>query len=582
MRDRRLTTLAEPLRPAQEGLPGRSPIDARLGLLGFAVVLLWAVVVARFFYVSVLAHAHYLSAVEKQSVRLDEIVPKRGAIVTGDDLPLAATVTKYALLPIPRNIKDKEAFAAALAPVIGLSEQEILAAIDNNRPYVPPLVRGVEQETVQRVEALKLPGLTIRPEPYRFYPEGQLAAHLLGFVNAEGKGQYGLEGYYDEVLRGFAGLTMVEKDRKGRPIGFEEYLSPSRNGTSLVTTIDRNLQYVVEERLSQAVQRFRADGGSVVVLHAQTGEVLAMASYPSFDPNRFSEVGEKTEVFLNPATQAVWEPGSVIKPVAMAAALNEGIVQPETTETFGSSVVVDGWTIQTAQNKAFGRETMTQVLENSDNVAMVWLADKLGNERYYRYLKLFGFDDKTGIDLQGEADPTLLPADRWRNINRATMSFGQGMAVTPIQLVAAYAALGNGGKLLWPHVVKAFRTPEGQVKTVEPTVVREVITPETSRKITEMLVSVVERGHGKRARVLGYRVAGKTGTAQVPDPQGGYKTDAHVGSFCGFAPADNPLFAMCVKLDTPKNVDWAEASAAPVFGEIARWILANYNVRPSQ
>jgi cell division protein FtsI/penicillin-binding protein 2 len=225
---------------------------------------------------------------------------------------------------------------------------------------------------------------------------------------------------------------------------------------------------------------------------------------------------------------------------------------------------------------------MTQVLENSDNVAMVWVTDKLGSDRYFEYLKNFGFDDQTGIDLQGEADPQILPRSQWRPINRATMSFGQGIAVTPLQLTAAYAALANGGKLLWPHLVTAFTSPDGKVQTVEPKVVRQVVSEETSRKITTMLVSVVENGHGKRARISGYKIAGKTGTAQVPSASGGYEEERHVGSFCGYAPADNPLFAMCVKLDTPRNVDWAEASAAPVFGEIMGWLLAHYGVRPSE
>ena len=266
----------------------------------------------------------------------------------------------------------------------------------------------------------------------------------------------------------------------------------------------------------------------------------------------------------------------------MAAALNEGVVTPETTETFGNSVVVDGWTINTAQNKAFGKETMTQVLENSDNVAMVWVTEKLGREKYFDYLTKFGFDAKTGVDLQGEADPKLLPLKDWRPINLATLSFGQGIALTPLQLTAAYAALGNSGKLFWPHLVTAFRTPDGEERRVDPKEVRTIISSEVSDKITAMLVSVVENGHGKRARVAGYKVAGKTGTAQVPSPDGGYDESKHVGSFCGYAPVPNPLFAMCVKLDTPRNVDWAEASAAPVWGEIAGWILARYGVPSSE
>jgi len=557
-------------------------LDGRLGTLARAICLLWVILAIRFFLVSVIQHGEFAAAATKQHVVNKEVLPQRGEILTEREERLATNIVKYAVLVVPKNIQEKERFAQILAPELRMGVSALFTLINNDKLYIPPIKKGLTEDEAERISRLNLVGLLVLPEIYRFFPEGQLGAHLLGFVNAEGEGQYGLEGYYDAVLRGFKGAVSFERDPKGRAINFSESLAPAKNGTSLVLTLDRNLQFMVEEYLSQAIQKFSADAGQVVVIDAKNGEILAMASSPTFDPNSYEEAGGNQSLFLNPVTQSMWEPGSVLKPLAMAAAVNEGLVSPETTETFGNSVVVDGWTINTAQNKAFGKETMTQVLENSDNVAMVWVTEKLGNERYYNYLKNFGFDDKTDVDLQGEADPQILPLSEWRNIQRATMSFGQGIAITPLQLVAAYAALGNGGKLFWPHLVKAFVTDDGKRREVEPRNVRQVISEETSKKITAMLVSVVERGHGKRARVEGYKIAGKTGTAQVPSPAGGYEEGKHVGSFCGYAPADQPLFAMCVKLDTPKNVDWAEASAAPVFGEVASWIFSNYNIKPTE
>lgn len=557
-------------------------LDGRLDMLVKAIVLLWAVIVIRFFVIAVISHNQFAEAAIKQQVANKEILPERGEILGDSNERLATNIIKYAVLVVPKNVKNKQQFVEILAPAIGMGAGDLMALINNDKLYIPPVKRGLTEDEAERVRKLNLVGALVVPESYRFYPEGQLAAQVLGFVNADGMGQYGLEGFYDDVLRGFRGAISFERDPKGRAISLAEQLAPAKDGTSLVITLDRNLQFMVEEYLSAAIQRFSADSGSIVVINAQNGEIMAMASSPAFDPNSYKDIGKNQNLFLNPVTQSTWEPGSVIKPLAMAAAINEGLLQPDTTETFGNSIVVDGWTINTAQNKTFGRQTMTQVLENSDNVAMVWVADKLGNQKYYDYLKNYGFDDKTGVDLQGEADPQVLPLKEWRNINRATMAFGQGIALTPLQLVAAYAALGNGGKLYWPHLVKEFVTADGSRHKVAPKEVRQVVSKETSDKITAMLVSVVERGHGKRARVQGYKVAGKTGTAQVPSASGGYEEDKHIGSFCGFAPAGNPLFAMCVKLDTPRNVDWAEASAAPVFGEVAAWILSNYNIKPAE
>jgi stage V sporulation protein D (sporulation-specific penicillin-binding protein) len=558
--------------------------DTRLTWVARAVLFFAGLLFVRFFQVGVLEHQKFRALAQNQHVAIREVAPERGEIIANpDDYPLATNVQTYAVSVVPKNVKDKQKFSEALAPSLGISSLELFDKINNNRLYLPPISRGLSEADADKIAALNLVGVVIVPESVRFYPEGATGSHILGFVNAEGLGQYGIEGYYDEVLRGFKGLVEFEKDPKGRAINLPDIKTQARDGTTLYTTIDRNVQFFVETKLKDGIERFKANGGSIVVMDPKSGETIAMSSLPSFDPGNYKEAGNVDQsLFLNPATSASWEPGSVLKPVIMAAALDTGTVEPETEGVFSNYVVVQGFEIHTAQDKAFGKETMTEVLENSDNVAMVWLSEKLGKEKMREYLSSFGFGSKTDIDTQGEATGSLPALKDWRDINRATISFGQGIAMTPLQLTRAYAALGNHGKLVWPHFVKRLKSPDGEILEVAPKEVRQAISQESAAKISAMLVSVVERGHGKRAKVTGYKVAGKTGTAQVPDPKGGYYDDRHIGSFCGFAPASDPKFAMCVKLNEPKTVEFAESSAAPIFGEIAAFMLSYYGIPPSQ
>lgn len=553
---------------------------SRIAWFARAILVIAVLIGIRFFQVSVVDHQRFQALAQNQHVAIKEVLPERGQVIaTPDDYPLATNIQTYTVSVVPKNVKNKLAFAETLAPRLGIGVQELFETIDNNRLYLPPIKKGLSEAEAEKIAALNLVGVIISPESIRFYPEGPTAAHVLGFVNAEGTGQYGLEGYYDEVLRGFKGLVEFVKDPKGRAINLPDIKSQARDGTTVYTTLDRNVQFFAETKLREGIERFKANGGSIVILDPKTGEVIAMASQPSFDPNNYKDAGNIDQsLFLNPATGGSWEPGSVFKPIVMAAALDTKTVEPDTEGVFGNLVVVQGYEIHTAQDKAFGKETMTQVLENSDNVAMVWLSEKLGKENLHEYLKNFGFGDRTGIDIQSEATGSLPALRNLREINRATISFGQGIAMTPLQLTAAYATLGNKGKLVWPHLVKRLKSQDGEVLEVAPREVRQVISEESSAKISAMLVSVVERGHGKRAKVPGYKVAGKTGTAQVPNPKGGYYDDRHIGSFCGYVPATDPKFAMCVKLNEPKNVEFAESSAAPLFGEIAAFLVSYYGI----
>jgi len=493
--------------------------------------------------------------------------------------PVASDLELFNVTVIPKHLtEDRKTVAQRLSPIIGEDENKIYEAINVNENYIPPLKKRVAKEIADQVAALKIKGVYLEGQYARFYPEKESLSDLLGFVDFEGNGRYGVEEYYDGLLKGEGGTLKGLKDNLGRVVKVQES-DPGKDGASLVLTIDRSIQYMVEKKLKEGIERYSAEGGTIIILEPKTGAVLAMASLPNYDPNKFNEVKtEDQSVFLNPATSLNWEPGSIFKPVVVSAALADKKVEPDSKpeQGFSNYVVVDGYEIHNSQDKAFGFETVTQILENSDNVGMVWVAEQVGSLVMGDYLKKFGFGLKTGIDLSGESAGQVAPAKKWRDVNRATISFGQGISTTPIQIAQAYAVLANKGELVKPRILDKIVEPDGEEKAIESAQPEEVIKEEDAEKIKQILISVVENGHGKKARVEGYKIAGKTGTAQIPKADGGYEEVQHIGSFAGFAPADDPRFVMLVKFDKPQNVEWAESSAAPIFGEIADWLLNSY------
>lgn len=558
----------------------------RINFLLVIIFLFMGMIFLRLFQKSVLEHSQYLALAETQHKVQEEIPALRGKIFAQDRMseeyyPLATSVRKYSISAIPKNIKNPRAVASQLAPILEINEEEIYNEINNHKLYIPPLKKHLEEKKAKEVSELNLAGVLILPEEIRYYPEEKLASQVLGFVDTEGKGRYGIEGYYDSELKGQKGWAIAQKDASGQIISLDQNQA-AQNGSDLILTIDHNVQYFVEQKLVEAKEKYAADSGSIIVMNPKNGAILAMASDPSFDPNKFNELSpDQHYLFMNPAVNLVYEPGSIFKPVCLGAALDNHKIEPDTKGYFTNMTVVQGYEIHTAQDKSFGEETMTQCLENSDNVCLVWVADQIGNEIFYDYIKKFGFGEKTGLDFDNEASGSLLEIKKWRDIHRATMSFGQGISVTPLQLVTAFSAIANGGKLVKPYLVDKIIKSSGEEISSQAKTRGEVISSETASKLTGMLVSVVERGHGKKAKVSGYSIAGKTGTAQIPNPEGGYFEDRHIGSFGGFFPADDPQFTLTVKLDNPKNVEWAESSAAPVFGDIAAWLLNYYEIPPN-
>lgn len=568
-------------------LPSHHSPKRAVALAG-AFALFGIIILLRLFDRSVLQSGLAAAREQAQTQVAVKMNPFRGHIVVQgntSDPPaaLALNEPRARVDVVPRNIKDKQKVSHLLAPLLQIDEGELFDKINNDKPYIPTLKRDLALPVGAQIDALKLTGVTVSNEAARTYPEGKMAAQLLGFVNGEGSGQYGVEGYYDSLLQGFSSQVTGTRDGWGNTF-IDKTNITNNKGSDIVVTLDRDVQAIVEDKLAEGMDKFKAKSGSVTVVDPKTGHVLAMASAPGFDPNKFNEVkAEDQGNFKNLAITRTFEPGSVMKGVSVAAALDAGKVKPDEKNTYGSSVMVDNHEIHTATNKAFGTETPYEVLANSDNVALVDYSARLGRELEYDYMSRFGFGKKTGIDLDTEASGSLPELRDWRAINVATISFGQGIAVTALQMTMAYAALANQGVYMQPSVAEATISPDGVKQALEPKPGKRIISEAVASDITKMLIGVVVNGHGKKAGVKGYDVAGKTGTAQIANPDGsGYLDGKNNGSFAGYAPAFDPKFAMFVTFEEPQGVEFAESSAAPIWGEIATELLHYWHVPPKQ
>lgn len=574
--------------------------EKRVRYLSFLILILSFLLIFRLFERGVIDTGNFRAAAEKQYYTKVDQPAKRGEIYIKDNdstdlidqtkaglFPVASDLELYDLSVIPKNIKDKRDAANKLASITGDSADDIFNKISNNKPYLPALKKHLSKEDADKIVALNLSGVFLDGQYSRFYPENDFLSQELGFVDFDGNGKYGIEGYYDGILKGESGEVTGIKDNLGHVIKVQAS-EPGKAGDDIVLTIDRSIQYMAEKKLKEGIDKYGADGGTVIIEDPKTGAILAMASSPTFDPNKFNEVKSADQsVFLNPAISLNWEPGSIFKPIIAASAMQANLLQPDSKPSpeeggFGPSVTVDGYEIHNALVKSYGFETLTQILVNSDNVGMVWVANQQGNDIMSQFINKIGFNVKTGIDLSGESPGQVRSSKTWKDVNRATISFGQGISVTPMQIVQAYSAIANKGKMVTPHLLDKVIDPSGKEQAYNKSDTVDVMSEDTAKKVADMLVQVVENEHGKPAAVDGYKVAGKTGTAQVPKPGGGYEDNAFIGSFAGFAPADDPKFAMLVKLNKPKNVQWAETSAAPIFGELSNWLLNDYMKVPKQ
>jgi cell division protein FtsI/penicillin-binding protein 2 len=565
---------------------------SRLLFIRLGFFLAGLLIIVQLFRVQVLAHGFYTALAQGQHELFRQLFPERGRIYAtdgqaGDQLFLLATNRKLNLLYAePYRIKNGETVAKKLAPILGVDKAELAGKLSNPQERYRVLAHKLDDDTRARIEALKLDGIGFSEEDVRFYPEGTAGAQMLGFVGAsqDGKsGRYGLEGWFDKQLTGEQGYLETQKDSVGQMIAVGDHtIKPAKDGSDLVLSIDRTVEYVACQKLEAAVKAQQAERGSLVILDPKTGAIIAMCNAPTYDPNDYGNV-DNVDVYNNSAIFNAYEPGSVFKAITMAAALDTGKITPDTMWDDPGSVTIGTFTIRNSDLKAHGPVSMTDILAYSLNTGLVEVSRRLGTPAFLKYVRDFGFGEKTDITLQSEVPGNIDSLTRKGDIWPATASFGQGLTVTLLQLASAYGAIANRGVLMKPYIVSEVRGSDGQVETTKPLSVRQVITAHTANLLTGMLVAVVERGHGKRAGVPGYWIGGKTGTAQIPSADGtGYEVGPTIGTFAGFGPVDDPKFVMAVRVDRPKDVQFAETSAAPLFGDIAKFLMDYYRIPPSR
>lgn len=571
-----------------ESSGSKEKVFRRLAFLIAILTGLVLVIAVRLFHLQIIQGVFGGDAPPPPPNYAPEVASHRGVILDRRGYILALNIFEYDVSAAPDAITDTQHVASHLSPILGLSSGELVSLLDPEKPYAL-LKKRVSQKVADAIDSLKFRGIHLEPKLRRRYPDRELAAHLLGFVRYDSNGGYGLEGYHDLLLKGASKRSdvgdvegRVYHRREAMPFAFPQLPLP-QDGTHLVLTLDRNIQYLVEQELAKAVAQYQADSGTIIVMDPKTGAILAMANYPSYDPNRFYEV--PMELYINPAVSEQYEPGSVFKIITMAAGLDAGIITPDSTFYDSGTIEVGGIVIQNPDHRAHGLVTMTDVLARSLNVGIAYVSTSLDEETFYAYLKRFGCGHPTGVDLDGEVAGTLKePGSRnWYKSDLGTNSFGQGIAVTPLQMITAVAAVANHGLLMKPYVVERIVLGSGNgddqgVIVTQPTVVRQVVSAQTAEQLTDMLVEAVERG-AELATVPGYDIAGKTGTAQIPVGDH-YDPELTIASFVGYAPADDPQFIALVKIDKPRLDPWGAEVAAPVFRIIAERLFVLLDVPP--
>lgn len=570
---------------------------SRLKIVKLAFFCGFFAILLRLGYWQIWKHTELASAAANQYTSNIRLAPKRGIIRDRNGQILVTNEERYRLFAEPHRLQLPPAeIAEKLTPVLlrslepdpiqasdeaWLEQQEdritadVLGKIsDPSKKWVALATRLTRQQKEQ-IEQLSIKGLGFDTEMLRHYPDASVSAQLLGFVGktdtGDDQGYFGLEGYYDLELRGRSGVMRQQTSALGMPIllGGRERLDEDE-GSELTVTIDKSLQYQIEEKLKAALERYGAVSGDVTVMDPHTGAIIAMASFPNYDPSEFIKYAPST--YRNPIVSDLYEPGSTLKVLTMAAGIESGAITPETQcDRCGAPRVISGYTIRTWNEVYTDGINMRDALANSDNTAMVFIQEQVGKTRFLKTFRDFGLGEKTGVDLEGEAQYIFRPDADWRTLDVATSSFGQGIATTSLQVTRAVAAIANGGKLLRPYVVQSVGS-QGETVTTQPKVLREVISPETAKAVTEMMVYTASQGDAKWALPEGVTVAGKTGTAQIAE-KGQYLEDKTIASFVGFAPAHNPKFVMLVKLREPTSSPWGSETAAPLWFEILPLLL---------
>ncbi|MBI2674641.1 MAG: penicillin-binding protein 2 [Candidatus Yanofskybacteria bacterium] len=566
--------------------------NLRINFYFFFILAAAAVISYNLFVITYVQHHSYSRTARAHRENISNVLA-RGNIYLGEHL--AATNKKFPLAYIvPAEIDGQRAEEAAgqISSVLGIDKNEVKDVINSGSDKFRVLSRRIEDEQAAAIKTLGIKGLGVTYETDRYYPGGSFSASVIGFLGYSGdkkSGQYGIEAFYDDELFG-------KKRSIGNYVtgsGIIDFISKALKGSEaeetddnkidrpsdVVLSIDKNIQQIAEDKLDALMKKLEAAGGTIIIQDPNTGKILAMGDRPTFDPNNYSEYEPRN--FLNRGIQEIFEPGSSFKPITMAMGLDLGVITPQTTFNDVGFREEAGYKIKNFSERVFGNVTMLEVLERSINTGAMHVQGLVGNKNFLDYVINFGFGQGTGIDLPGEIHGDITNLYSGRQINFLTASFGQGIAVTSLQLINAYSAIANGGKLMRPYVVEKI-IEEGGVETVtEPEIVTIPISEKTATRVKTMLVSVVDNGFDK-ARISGYDIAGKTGTAQIPDGKGGYLENEYIHDFVGFAPAFDPKFVILIKIDRPKGITFAADSLSPTFKEITQYLLNYYNIPPTR
>jgi len=559
--------------------PRSGNLQRRARWVAIGLVAWMLLIGARLVQLQVHQHDELSARARNQQLGTIETSPTRGQVLDRQGRELARSIDTESFFADPRDLSNTDETARRVAAITGQDRAELANRLREAKASGKKFVwitRRLDVPTAQKLDVLEMDGVFSRKEPKRFYPNDSLAAHVLGFVGSDEVGLSGVEQYYNEKIRGDSGKLFLEMDRDRR--AFESYEVQPHPGQTVVLTIDQVIQYRTEQALSAAVQRAHAKSGTAIVMDPRTGEILALANAPSFDPNQPTSVSPESR--SNGALQSIYEPGSTFKIVAYSAAIEKGLVKPEDKlDCQMGQITVAGRLIH--DHHPFGVLTVADALAQSSNVGAIKLGLLVGNESMYEFMRRLGFGARTGIDLTGESPGILRPLNRWQPSSIGSLAMGQEVGVTPLQMATAYSVLANDGQWVKPHLVRELRSSDGTVLYQAKPEMRRSLKPETVAALRTMLEGVTLRGTARKAQLDGYSAAGKTGTAQKIDPRThAYSATKYIGSFVGFAPVSNPAVVIIVVIDEPQGAYHGGDVAAPVFREIAEQILPDLGVLP--
>jgi cell division protein FtsI/penicillin-binding protein 2 len=516
----------------------------------------------------------------RRILRETDLPAKRGLIMDSNGLLLASNIWVYNIYASPNGLKEKQRteITAKLTTLLpGVPADDITKALTPGKRDWNLIASNLDSETADRVRKQEFAGIYFEAKSRRSYPNNNFLGHALGFANNAGDGAYGIEGFYDKMLKGTPGTRLAEVDPEGNPIivGNTLEFKPAVNGGDVTLTIDTGVQLIAEREIKKGVESSKSEKGTVIVANPKTGEILAMASYPNYNPNEFYKT--KPELMRDPIVSDVYEPGSTFKILTAAIGIDTGVVKPESAADLPGCAIKYTVTICNHDKVGFANQSVVKTLQASSNVGAMWIAEKYGPTVFYDYMQKFGIGTPSGVDLAGEGEGILRTnkAQGWSPLDFLTSTFGQGVAATPLQVIQAVSAVANDGKLMKPYIVKSIIRDGETLLENKPTVVRQVIKPETARTTTEMLVQAVRGGETRLADVKGYRV-GKTGTTTI------YNSDRTIGSTIAYAPADDPRFITLVILHKPQTSIWGSNVAAPIVASITEQLFIHYKIPPTE